>query len=119
MSVMCLEDWASLYSDMHKEVYGRRPRFNWQSWTVEQFEAECDSLAEQAKLVREAEAEAEQLAISMFEDKVSSLIKHGAADRKAAIRWMLQSVPAECNVAGKRLELEYEWGLPHGYLNRS
>lgn len=119
MSVMCLEDWASLHSDMHKEVYGRRPRFDWQSWTVEQFEAECDTLERQMKIVREAEAEAEQLAISMFENKVASLIKHGAKDRKTAIRWMLQSVPADCNIAGRRLELEYEYGLPHGYLNRS
>lgn len=103
-----------LYSDLHKDAYGFRPR-NWEtvrSWTRSEFDAEVERLAgdlEQA-IANEARAKAE--AVAKVEATIANLIASGAADRTTAIRWL-----DDANEAGGDLGyLEFLLGLPYGHL---
>jgi len=81
----------SIYSDMHKDVYGTRPRdFNrWISLTDEERTQEFDRLQESIDKDIKMEREREGLIISAFEDKIADLIKSGAGSREKAIRWYI------------------------------
>jgi len=38
------DDLVGYISDRYKELNGIRPRFNWDEWSIEELEAEADSL---------------------------------------------------------------------------
>jgi hypothetical protein len=83
-----------LYSDLHKDAYGFRPRGGsfydadttdeQRQWLWDQAIADLeDRLAEDAR--REAEA------VKAFEASLEESIKLGAGDRATAIRWAIQA----------------------------
>ena len=41
------DDLVGYISDRYKELNGIRPRFNWDEWSIEELEAECDRLSAQ------------------------------------------------------------------------
>lgn len=110
-----LEQLLSDYSDLYKDVWGCRPRFEgMRQWTLEVASAEMDSLIKRSEVVF-AEEEAEQLrSIVAFENHVRDLIeKFGAKDRATALRWIDQ----EYNCNGDREFLCYCANLPYRYFN--
>ena len=79
-------------SDLHKDVYGFRPRGSlmdeWHDRTPRQkqelWNALCDQLEENTK----AEKAAEVVAIEKFEARVQDIIELGAGNRTNALLWM-------------------------------
>jgi hypothetical protein len=80
------------FSDLHKDVYGFRPRGalmqEWEDRTPRQkqelWNALCDELEENNK----AEKAAKEVAIEKFEARIQDVIGLGAGDRKTALRWI-------------------------------
>jgi hypothetical protein len=113
----------NLISDLHKDAMGFRPsegfRIRWKASTEDQKEQIWNDLYQtlEAELAREA-AQEEQ-AIEAFETKVVELLALGAKDRLMAIDWLLQSLDIDPTKAGRAYayeELEWQLGLPYGYV---
>lgn len=111
-----LEQAASTYWDFYKEAYGVRPRWiDTTSWTLEQFEAEFESLAQTCKENAAIEDAKEAEAVVRFEARIVDLIAIGAKDRTMAIRWI-----AEAEGASSDMEyLCFCLGLPYRYLKEA
>jgi hypothetical protein len=109
-----VEQLQSDFSDFHKEVYGFRPRYA----TPEQWNSEAWLLAELEKLEQAsvavfAEQDAQQQRdIATFEVRVADAIQLGAADRDAALRWIMDA--DDCQ--GDLEFLCYKNGLPYRYF---
>jgi hypothetical protein len=105
------------YSDLHKDVYGFRPRgenySRWVNMTPERKQEEWDYLVACLAIELANEKAAEQESIKLFEARVLELIAYGAKDRETAIRWI--SDAHECN--GDDEHLEWHLGIPYGYLS--
>jgi len=103
-----------MYSDLHKDAYGFRPR-NWdavRSLTEAEFNAECDRMADDLDDNIAAEQRAQAAAAVTFEATVAKLIETGAGDRETAIRWLANAADAGDDLG----YLEYTHNLPYGYL---
>jgi hypothetical protein len=80
------------FSDLFKDVYGRRPRGivmdQWNDRTPRQkqefWNALCDELEENTK----AKKAAEVVAIEKFEARIQDIIELGAGNRTTALLWM-------------------------------
>ena len=107
-----LQDYRDGYSDLHKDVYGFRPRHDMRHLDVEQWKLVYSRLYRQLDENNEAEAVAEAAAIIAFETRVEKVIAMGAADRAAAIRWIADAENAD----GDLSYLAYLLGLPYRYL---
>lgn len=105
------------YSDVFKEVYGVRPRNNFTQWSEEKLEAEIAGLNSQLKVIIDAEKETEKVGIAEFENKVKQLRLLGAKNREQAIMWLMQGT-GENDERYQRMEVEYDFNLPSGYLSR-
>ena len=79
----------NLFSDLHKDAYGFRPRYH------RYYEASNDEKQEiwndLCALLEQNEAQARQLEkerIAYFEDRINDVIGLGAGNRKTALRWI-------------------------------
>lgn len=113
-----LEQLHTIYSDMHKEAHGFRPRHSVSDWTVEDFEKEFETLSKISEENAREEAIAEQKAIESVEAAIAGLIAKGAKSREQAIQWMAQ---AEGAVFENALLFDpdylcYLLGVPYGYF---
>lgn len=84
------DEELSLYSDLHKDVVGMRPRsFDFE--TREDFEAEMNYLREE--LVREEarREEAERRNLQEWSDRINEICSFLNADRRDVIRWDMQA----------------------------
>ena len=85
---------TDLFSDLHKDVYGYRPREaameDWNSRTPRQknelYNALCDELEE---VTRDDERRAARNVFE-FTGEILDMIELGAKDRETALRWMTQ-----------------------------
>ena len=78
------DDFIGYISDRFKELNGVRPRFNWDEWSIEDLEAECDSLnAEIEYEIHRDRIEMEQARDAMLEY---------APDFETAQRWAKEFV---------------------------
>jgi hypothetical protein len=85
---------TDLFSDLHKDVYGYRPRGaameDWNSRTPRQknelFNALCDELEE---VTRDEKRQADRNLFE-FTGLIMDMIELGAKDRETALRWMTQ-----------------------------
>ncbi len=85
---------TELFSDLHKDVYGYRPRGaameDWNSRTPRQknelFNALCDELEE---VTRDEKRQADRNLFE-FTGQIMDMIELGAKDRETALRWMTQ-----------------------------
>ena len=83
------------FSDLHKDVYGFRPRGTlmeeWHERTPRQkqelWNALCDELEENTK----REKIVEQECVNEFEARVQDVIELGAENRETALRWIVGS----------------------------
>lgn len=85
---------ADIFSDLHKDAYGFRPRGHWF------YEPECtdaerqeiwDSTLRALDARIEEDRQMEQRAIERFEAQIMTNMEIGAKDRATAIRWILQA----------------------------
>ncbi len=85
---------TDLFSDLHKDVYGYRPRGaameDWNSRTPRQknelFNALCEELEE---VTRDEKRQADRNLFE-FTGQIMDMIELGAKDRETALRWMTQ-----------------------------
>lgn len=107
-----LEELRGLYSDMHKEAYGWRPR-NWAevaTWTAADFAPVLERLRVAAQAAFEQEEREHAEAAVEVEKVITKLIAQGAGNRATAIRWLHESEETNgddnylCFVLGLRYE---------------
>ena len=107
------------YSDLHKDVYGFRPREgNWTSWvamTPDEKQAQWDYLIQELGRVCEEEKAREHECIVLFEERIANTIKNGAADRETAIRWLMDAEDA----MGDPEYMCFLVGIPYGYFKKT
>lgn len=112
---------SDIVSDLYKDAYGSRPREGfWRHWdesTSDEKQGIWDRLVEAVHIQIESEDREQKIAVQEFEARIAHWIQSGAGNRATAIRWMCESydVPNEPGVMGWE-HLEYELGLPYGYI---
>jgi len=110
-----LEQAQCQYWDMYKDAYGVRPRgIDTTSWTLDQFDAEFEILANEIQRVEEQRIAAEKVAIAAFEDRVLNLM-HTGTNRERVIAWLMDA-------EGANGDIEYfcfTQGLPYRYFNKT
>lgn len=86
---------ADLVSDLHKDAYGFRPSaYWWEIWnesTDDQKQGTWDDLLRTIDESIALERAVEAAAVETFEKEIADAIKMGAADRSAAIRWLVSA----------------------------
>ena len=81
-----------IFSDLHKDAYGFRPRdHEFYSATPERKQEIWDYFCQVVEDNNAAEREHEARALRDFEQEVQNTIELGAGDRATALRWMTQS----------------------------
>ena len=100
-------------SDLHKDARGFRPSREffetWEFADADTRQAIWDDLIEELDETMAREKEEQQLAIAEFEHRVMETIRHGAGDRKTAIRWIVDGL----DVDGDYSYACYKLGLPY------
>lgn len=80
------------FSDLHKDVYGFRPRGvimdNWDMMGPTRKQARWDELCAQLEANTKFELEQAAEAVERFEARVQDVISLGAGDRKTALSWI-------------------------------
>jgi hypothetical protein len=82
-----------LFSDLHKDAYGMRPRghiFYDESTSDERRQKFWDDAIEDLEIREQEEARERARAIIRFQDWIGATIDAGAADGDTALRWMVQ-----------------------------
>ena len=81
-----------LFSDLHKDVYGFRPRGSemaqWHAMNAKQKQTVWNALCEELEDNTKAEKAAEIVAIEKFEARIQDIIELGAGNRTNALLWM-------------------------------
>ena len=106
------DDYISQYSDMHKDAYGFRPRFDYSNWSLEDFEKEFEYLGREIKRRVAEDNAAYDAAARDMEARIGEYINLGAKTRENAIRWIMEAD----NAGGDFDYLEYLNGLRYGYF---
>lgn len=106
------DDYIAQYSDMYKDAYGFRPRFDYSNWSLADFEKEFEYLGHEIKRRIEADDIAYDNAAVVFENRVANTIALGAGSRENAIRWIMDADNAD----GDFEYLAYLNGLRYGYF---
>lgn len=109
-----IAEYQQIWSCHHKEAYGFRPRGPMPEWTLAEWEAEFDRLGRICDENAKQEAERQAIAVAEFEETIQNAIAVGAADRETALRWLRDAHDTH----GDDGYLEYQLGLPYGYLSR-
>lgn len=108
-----LEQAQCQYWDMYKDAYGVRPRgVDTTSWTLEQFDAEFETLAVVIQREEEQRKINETEAAVRFEAQLLDLMKSGARTREAAIAWVHDAEGSN----GDDEYLCFLLGLRYGYF---
>lgn len=81
------------FSDLHKDVYGFRPRGiimeNWDSMDPAQKQARWDELCEELEVNNKFEKEQEVKAVARFQARVQDVIELGAGNYTNALLWIV------------------------------
>jgi hypothetical protein len=81
------------FSDLHKDVYGFRPRGiimeNWDSMEPAQKQARWDQLCEELAANNKFEKEQEVKAVARFQARVQDVIELGAGNYTNALLWIV------------------------------
>ena len=110
-----LEQAQEIYSDMHKDAYGFRPRFDYSTWTLEQFNAEFEQMGRTIEADNKVEKENQEKAAHDFEMRVLSLMQVGAKNRAMAVRWIHEAEGSN----GDDEYLCFLLGLPYSYFKKT
>jgi hypothetical protein len=90
------EALLQIYSDVHKDAYGFRPRYDYSAYSLEQLEADFARFGQMISEATEAEALAELGAVAAFKSTIRTLIEVGAEDEETALRWLASKAVEEC-----------------------
>jgi len=86
----------NIISDLHKDVYGFRPRQDWwANWKVideDAKQAEWDYLCDECDQQIAAQKVRDDEALKDFQARVDQMIELGAVDRDMAILWIVDSL---------------------------
>ena len=86
------QDLISYISDEHKTAYGFRPRgYDFNAMSMAELQTWADEISQAVEREAQRQADAEQEAVAEFEAQIQSNLAMGAADRDAAIRWILEA----------------------------
>ena len=110
-----LEQAQAIYSDMHKDAYGFRPRFDYNTWTLEKFNAEFELMGRIIEDDNKVKQETQAQAAHDFEMRVLSLLQTGAKDRAMALRWIHEAEGSN----GDNEYLCFLLGLPYSYFKKT
>ena len=110
-----LEQAQEIYSDMHKDAYGFRPRFDYSTWTLEKFNAEFELMGQIIEADNKVEQENQAQSAHDFEMRVLSLLQTGAKDRAMALRWIHEAEGSN----GDDEYLCFLLGLPYSYFKKT
>ena len=110
-----LEQAQAIYSDMHKDAYGFRPRFDYNTWTLEKFNAEFELIGRIIEDYNKVKQENQAQAAHDFEMRVLSLLQTGAKDRAMALRWIHEAEGSN----GDNEYLCFLLGLPYSYFKKT
>ena len=83
----------SLYSDVHKDAYGFRPR-DWdrvEAMTDAEFEEEIDYLCKRAQEEAEREDREEAAALARWQERISAEAAAQSVDVATMVRWEMQA----------------------------
>ena len=108
-----LESLQSTYSDIHKDVYGTRPRHDTaEDWNSESFleSAIADLVIRLDEVVKQEEEDQKQ-AIARFENQIERM-RRRRIDRATALGWVHDAEGTD----GDNEYLCYKLGLPYGYF---
>lgn len=86
---------TELFSDLHKDVYGFRPRNHWfydPETTDDERQAEWDYLCNKLNEQIDEENAAKAKALQDLRDRVADLRTKGARDDQQALKWIVQSL---------------------------
>lgn len=108
----------NIFSDLHKDAYGFRPRAHeFYEATPERKQQIWDATVKDLECAMAEDKARQDNAVQDFEKSVASLITKGAGDRATAIRWIIEATTftkADLMYGGGYLC--YEFGLPYeGY----
>ena len=85
---------TDLFSDLHKDVYGYRPRGaamdEWNSRTPRQKNELYNALCDELEVVTQDEKRQADRNLFEFTGLIIDMIELGAKDRETALRWMTQ-----------------------------
>ena len=111
-----LEQAQCIYWDMYKDAYGVRPRgIDTSAWTLEDFEAEFETLGNAIQREEAQRKIDEASAVDRFEAQIESLFAAGAVSREAAIKWIHEAEGSN----GDDEYLCFLLGLPYGYFRKA
>ena len=110
-----LEQAQEIYSDMHKDAYGFRPRFDYSGWTLDKFNSQFELMGQIIKADNKVEKENQEKSAHDFEMRVLSLLQTGAKDRAMAIRWIHEAEGSN----GDNEYLCFLLGLPYSYFKKT
>ena len=85
------QNLLAIYSDMHKDAYGFRPRGEWTNMSTEALISDMEYFGKLIDASVAEEAIAEAKAVEALEARLASLIEMGAQNRATAMRWELES----------------------------
>ena len=111
---------ADILSDLHKDAYGFRPRSEefWAAWDAADEDGKqgiWDGILDALDRSLETEREIQQEAIAELEDRIRFMMNTVAGcQREDAIRYLHDAY----NTNGSVEALEFELGVPFGYLSR-
>ena len=110
-----LEQAQEIYSDMHKDAYGFRPRFDYSGWTLDKFNSQFELMGRIIEADNKVEKENQEKAAHDFEMRVLSLLQTGAKDRAMAVRWIHEAEGSN----GDNEYLCFLLGLPYSYFKKT
>jgi hypothetical protein len=85
------QNLLAIYSDMHKDAYGFRPRGEWTDMSNAELISDMVYFGKLIDAEMAREAIAEEAAIDALEARLASYMEMGARDRATAMRWELES----------------------------
>ena len=110
-----LEQAQEIYSDMHKDAYGFRPRFDYSTWTLDKFNAQFETMGRIIEADSKIEKENQEKSAHDFEMRVLSLLQTGAKNRAMALRWIHEAEGSN----GDDEYLCFLLGLSYGYFRKT
>ena len=87
----CQQFDVQLYSDLHKDAYGYRPRVSLAHLSAVQLDIEWNRTCKDLEMEMEHERVREADALNNWENLVAETIASGARDYATAVRWLHQA----------------------------
>jgi hypothetical protein len=85
------QNLLAIYSDMHKDAYGFRPRGEWTDMSTMALISDMEYFGKLIDISLAEEAIGEKAAIEALEARLASFMEMGAPNRATAMRWELES----------------------------